>query len=101
MNVPISYLVLAYISHTFGRALTDLVPAHSATLRRLLPAWGSTATGVALSYASNLNILDDLGISATNYPAIGYLITGVVLGHGVHYTVNFLQSRPWRPGPKH
>ncbi len=95
MNETGSYLALAYIAQTVSKVVTDLVPLRSAAQRRLLREWSSSGTGIALAVTAKMDMLADAGVDLGN-DAIGYVVTGLILGHGVQYAVNFFSGMPWK-----
>lgn len=98
MNNLVSYLALAYVSQTLAHAASSLIPTKSPQLTRLIAEWMSTGTGVALAFTAKMDVLGDVGLEIGSDP-LGYIITGVILGHGVHYAMRFLANGPKQIGP--
>lgn len=94
MNNLVSYLALAYVSQTVARATQSLLPLKTPAQVLMTREWLSTATGVLLAFGAKMDVLGDLGIDVAGEP-IGYVVTGVILGHGVHYAWRFLANGPW------
>lgn len=94
MNNLLSYMALAYVSQTVARAAQSLVPWKNAAQLAMVREWVSTATGVSLAFAAQMDILGDVGLDVGIEP-VGYLVTGVILGHGVHYAMRFVSQGPW------
>lgn len=94
MNPILSVVALAYVSQTVGKAVSNLLPWKSPTLHRVIRDWSSTAMGVAMSLAAQIDVLADMGLEL-NIEPLGYLATGLIVGHGVHYTWSFFSNGPW------
>ena len=93
MNSVVSYAVLAYVAQTVSKAAASLVPLYSARAQKLLREWIATGTGIALALAGQMDIIGDVGVQLSIEP-LGYIITGIIVGHGVQYTLAFLTDRP-------
>lgn len=93
MNGVVPYLAAAYVSQTVSKALGNLIPLDSTRWTALLREWSATGTGVAMAFAARMDILGDIGLDLGVEP-IAYVITGLILGHGVQYTINFLNNGP-------
>lgn len=94
MNSLISYFALAYVSQTVSKVASSLIPVKSHVLKRLIQEWSATGTGITLAVASQVDILGDIGLDVGMEP-LGFAITGLILGHGVQYTMNFFNNGPW------
>ncbi len=93
MNTLVAYAVLAYVAQTVGKAAVSLLPMHTTRIRKLLQEWIATGTGIALAVAGQMDIVGDVGVQLSLEP-LGYVITGIIVGHGVQYTMAFLTDRP-------
>ncbi len=94
MNNVMSYLALAYVSQTVARAAQSLLPLKTPAQALIIREWLSTATGVFLAFGAKMDVLGDLGIDVPG-ESIGYVFTGVILGHGIHYAWRFVANGPW------
>jgi hypothetical protein len=96
VNSVASYLALAYVSHTVGKAFTSLLPIKSTKWRTLARDWFSTAAGVSMAWLGEVDMLGDVGLDL-NLEPLGYLVTGFILGHGTRYAMSFLNRVPSPP----
>lgn len=97
MNDVLSYLTLAYVVQTVSKLIASLIPLKSPQHLLLLREWSAAIVGVALSFGTQINLLEDFGIGLDlSLNPLGYIITGLILGHGVQYGANFLSQGPWK-----
>ena len=81
------------MAQTVGKAAASLLPLNSTRIRTLMQEWIATAIGMALALAGHMDIIGDIGVQLSIEP-LGYVITGIIKGHGVQYTMAFLTHRP-------
>lgn len=89
----VTYAALAYVAQTVGNTIAHLTPQNVAKWRQLVREWASTGTGVALATLGRVDILGEVGLDL-NLEPLGYILTGLIVGHGVHYTIAFITHRP-------
>ncbi|NMP24528.1 hypothetical protein [Sulfobacillus harzensis] len=93
MNNVVSYLALAYVAQTVAQAAQKLIPLKTPAQSQLVREWLSTGAAVTLTFAAKMDILGDLGLELGAEP-IGYVVTGIILGHGVQYALKFMGNNP-------
>lgn len=97
LNDITGYLMLSYFSHTLA-TITDRLTGSRAKSQRILDEWLSSAYGIGLAFASGTDILADLGVTMVWEP-VGMIATGILMGQGVKFGVNFLKGIPSKRNP--
>lgn len=94
-----SYLILSYFAHTAAGIGGDLIPVHDPKKARLIREWLSSAFGVSLAFSTGVNLIADVGVSIV-WPPAGLILTGILMGQGVKFGMNFLRQTPTLPNGK-
>lgn len=95
VNDILSYLALAYVSQTVAKLTAGLVPLKNPRTAHLLREWLASSSGVALAFGTRMDLLGEIGLDLSVEP-LGFLITGLILGHGVQYATEFFMRGPWK-----
>jgi hypothetical protein len=93
VDTLLSYAVLGYVSQTVGNVFSRLIPLKASGLQSLVRQWTATGTGVALAFTGKVDMLADMGMDFSVEP-LGYIVTGLIVGHGLQYTINFFTNLP-------
>jgi hypothetical protein len=88
-----SYLILSAVSHTAAKVSEGLLPPLGAGQRRLAGEWLSSVFGVAMAFTTGIDLLADLGLTVL-WPPAGLVVTGLLLGQGVGFSMQFLRGLP-------
>lgn len=92
LNDITGYLILSYVSHTLA-GVTRRLTGRRFKSSKVLDEWLSSIYGVALAFTSSTDILSELGIT-TLWEPVGMIATGILMGQGVKFGVNFLKGMP-------
>jgi hypothetical protein len=90
-----SYFILSAVSHTAAGIAGDLLPPLPDPKRRTVVGWLSSAFGVLMAFATGVDLLADLGITVV-WPPAGLLITGLLMGQGTRFGMDFVRNLPGR-----
>jgi succinate dehydrogenase/fumarate reductase flavoprotein subunit len=91
-----SYVILSAVSHTAAGVAGNLLPPLPTERKREVVGWLSTGFGILMAVATGVDLLADLGLTVL-WPPAGILVTGLLMGQGARFGLDFVRSLPRTP----